>query len=419
MANDKPWENLDTHAHGRTLRLRLGVSTDDELLEKLRMSRMVDLSACIYTHEVGLALAAYFGVLGRATMVEQLYLHSNPINDHAVIGVANCEFPMLRKLHLHESGVGDAGAAAIADALRSRAWPMLEDCNLSKCRVGDDGAMALALALRHGVHGLRELSLNSNQIGDLGAIALFNSFFGAGKLSPAGGHCDTFITYADRQPARLPFLTTVRLARNYISEQGLAALARSLGDVENRMRHCPRLTVFEVIEQRSSSDDETKLDDASLAVAAWEEAKEAPPSQTMRPLCWTAPSDARYRFGADGGAAPTLANVLQSAVTMAPASLPPHLQPHPPRENQNAASKSGMLPAEVIALIRRDGREMPPPDPNAPSSELKPPPLDNIEWAMDMARRASLSLESRIAEAAEADLAEMIASRRRSTSPPR
>ena len=79
--------------------------------------------------------------------------------------------PALRKLHLQESGLGDAGASAIARALQQGTWGSLEELNLSACGLGDEGAVSFAIALRHGVPKLRELNLSGNRLGHAAAKA--------------------------------------------------------------------------------------------------------------------------------------------------------------------------------------------------------------------------------------------------------
>lgn len=76
-------------------------------------------------------------------------------------------------LTLHLCGneaIGDAGTAALAAAIRScsKNGVILNELDLSSCNVGDAGAEALALALK----GVQSLDLSNNQIADDGAASI-------------------------------------------------------------------------------------------------------------------------------------------------------------------------------------------------------------------------------------------------------
>lgn len=73
-------------------------------------------------------------------------------------------------LHLcGNEAIGNAGTAALAAAIRScKKGIALNELDLSSCHVGDAGAEALALALK----GLKELHLSNNKISDDGAAAI-------------------------------------------------------------------------------------------------------------------------------------------------------------------------------------------------------------------------------------------------------
>lgn len=82
----------------------------------------------------------------------------------------------LRSLHLGSNGaVGDAGAAALAAALRTSpqsSEPLLEVLDLSACGISDAGCEALAMAIRDNPGCVRKLDLSNNRITDDGAVSL-------------------------------------------------------------------------------------------------------------------------------------------------------------------------------------------------------------------------------------------------------
>ena len=79
----------------------------------------------------------------------------------------------LKSLHLHRVDVGDAGAAALGEALGAMRGASLEELYLNSNDIGDDGAMALAEGLKKCTAPLRELNLFDNpRISEAGKAAL-------------------------------------------------------------------------------------------------------------------------------------------------------------------------------------------------------------------------------------------------------
>ena len=168
--------------------------------------------------------------------------------DLAVLGTLGAVLPALLVLHLSESAgtacgpdgvqqllgglgtlqavrsfvligmhVGDAGASALAAALRRGALPQLRSLVLNRAAIGDAGLVGLAPALRR-LPALERLFLSENPIGDESLAALLTpapaaAAGAAGALPPAGG---------------LTKLKELNLRRTQIADVGCAALASAL-----------------------------------------------------------------------------------------------------------------------------------------------------------------------------------------------
>ena len=87
----------------------------------------------------------------------------------------------LKNLYLSSNNIGDVGARAIADALRSNR--VITTLYLSGNLITNEGARALGDALSKGA--LIELYLGQNQIGDAGAFAMAAALRGPGRLQKA------------------------------------------------------------------------------------------------------------------------------------------------------------------------------------------------------------------------------------------
>lgn len=122
-----------------------------------------------------------------------------------------------REIVAANAGIGDAGTAAIADALVMRA-AALEVLNLSWNLVGVNGAEALARLLRVPACDLQVLNLECNNLGDAGVVALAAALGGE-----EGGS-----------------VRSLRLASNNIAATGARALAAAL------QRGCPALAELDL-----------------------------------------------------------------------------------------------------------------------------------------------------------------------------
>ena len=167
--------------------------------------------------------------------------------DLAVLGTLGAVLPALLVLHLSESAgtacgpdgvpqllgglgtlqavrsfvligmhVGDAGASALAAALRRGALPQLRSLVLNRAAIGDAGLVALAPALRR-LPALERLNLMGNPLGDEGLAALVAS----PPPPPAGTPPTT--------TGGLKKLELLHLGNTQFTDAGCAALAAARG----------------------------------------------------------------------------------------------------------------------------------------------------------------------------------------------
>ncbi|KAI9313006.1 hypothetical protein DFJ73DRAFT_935650 [Zopfochytrium polystomum] len=205
---------------------------------------VVDVSANAFGREGAAALAAALGRLG----VAELDVSENPRlgADGVAAIVAGVLAPArrgaglrrrrrLEVLDLSRTEAGDDGAAAVAVALEAAAacgaggaagggggTAALRVLRMDRNRIAARGAAALAAAVAAGAApALAELSLAANEVGDGGAAAL------AGALR-GGGSPTSFTAGPPAPPPPPPPLRRLVLARNGITETGVAALADAL-----------------------------------------------------------------------------------------------------------------------------------------------------------------------------------------------
>lgn len=124
----------------------------------------------------------------------------------------------LEQLDLRGRPIHLAGVVALAEIAEHCVLPQLHTLSLNESEVGDEGALALAHALGHGgLPALRELSLARCQLGDAGVSALIT--VAAAAAATAAGGC---------APPALGKLERLYLARNRISDLGVASMARAI-----------------------------------------------------------------------------------------------------------------------------------------------------------------------------------------------
>ena len=96
--------------------------------------------------------------------LQALYLNNNNIGDGGTValtdGLKSCN--NLIVLYLHNNNIGAVGALALADGVKS--WNNLQALNLSNNNIGDGGAVALADGLKS-CNNFLELYVSSNNIG--------------------------------------------------------------------------------------------------------------------------------------------------------------------------------------------------------------------------------------------------------------
>jgi hypothetical protein len=106
--------------------------------------------------------------------LQQLNMSANGIGDSGAAAVAEALMVnfSLKKLDLGNIDLGDDGAEDIAKALKVNS--VLEELGLSSNGIGDSGAASIARALMRNT-SLRQLDLCDNDIGDAGAAAIEES----------------------------------------------------------------------------------------------------------------------------------------------------------------------------------------------------------------------------------------------------
>ena len=112
-------------------------------------------------------------------VLAELQLSANNIGDNGAIAIADAlksGTTVLTNLGLSSNNIGPEGAKAIADALQS-GMSMLTKLSLEHNNIGPEGAKAIAGALKSGKAVLTTLFLNNNKIDDDGAMAIAGALF--------------------------------------------------------------------------------------------------------------------------------------------------------------------------------------------------------------------------------------------------
>jgi len=141
----------------------------------------INLSA----NEMGDAGAAALAeaVARSARPITHLHLARNKITavGAAAIAAAVAKNPSMRVLSLEHNHIGDDGAAALADALRQN--PLLEWLDVCENNISDTGVLRLTEVLATRQTALQVLQIGSNPISDVGALALASAHVRSSQLN--------------------------------------------------------------------------------------------------------------------------------------------------------------------------------------------------------------------------------------------
>lgn len=148
----------------------------------------------------------------------------------AALAEALAQHARLLSLRLRGHAVGDAGASRLAEGLERHG--ALRALDLSENAIGDVGAAQLAKALLHG-RDLRLLSLQGNKIGDAGILQLAQVLGKHPELEELelGGNAlgESAASCLAKSLAKHAGLQVLRLEQNAVGDVGASALADALG----------------------------------------------------------------------------------------------------------------------------------------------------------------------------------------------
>ena len=150
-------------------------------------------------------------ILNKLKCIEEMHFHGNNIGDEGAValadGLKSCS--NLQRLYLSYNNIGAEGAVALADGLKS--CSNLQRLNLATNNIGAEGAVALADVLKS-CSNLQCLDLYANNIGAEGAVALADGLKSCSNLQ------------------------RLYLSTNNISDEGAVALADGLKSCSNLQR---------------------------------------------------------------------------------------------------------------------------------------------------------------------------------------
>ncbi|KAL6781108.1 RANGAP1 [Auxenochlorella protothecoides x Auxenochlorella symbiontica] len=224
--------------------------------------------------------AALFAALaGRGDTLLSLDLHDNPITHEALPQLLNllAAAPKLRVLNLTDTGLGDAGTAAVLRTL-GKVQPPLESLHLALNELARRSAGALAEVLPR-LTSLRELDLRENELGSRGLV---QAALGIPRLASLE-RLDLSANQSRRSGAlavadavsSLKSLTFLGLDENEFSEEAIAEIegilaqheqSRVLGTLEENME--PSDDEDETEEEDEEDEDEGMADGEDDALAA-------------------------------------------------------------------------------------------------------------------------------------------------------
>jgi hypothetical protein len=191
----------------------------------------------LHNSKIGDAGAALLAPLFKSMApLNVLVLAKNQIGDKGATALAQafCSMASLRELGLGSNQIGDVGATELAQAFPSMA--SLNRLDLENNQIGDVGAAELAQALPS-MESLQALGLDGNQIGDVGATKLAQAFRSMASLQALGldGNQigDVGATELARAFPSMASLNRLDLENNQIGDVGAAALAQALPSMKS------------------------------------------------------------------------------------------------------------------------------------------------------------------------------------------
>ena len=171
----------------------------------------------------------------RLKCIEKIHFRGNNIGDEGAValadGLKSCS--NLQVLALSVNNIGAEGTVALADGLKS--CSNLQDLDLSNNNIGDEGAVALADGLKS-CSNLQDLTLTTNNIGDKGAVALADGLKSCSNLQCLSFYAKNIgdegaVALADGLSCSN--LQRLYLSANNIGHEGVVALADRLKSYSN------------------------------------------------------------------------------------------------------------------------------------------------------------------------------------------
>ena len=206
----------------------------------IELARILAISSYLQLQNVGLkgrrlsdapATVLAEAIKTNSASLSKLDLSENEIGEAgtAALSEAIILSSMLTVLNLSENGICDTGAAALAEGIKLNST--ISELNLSHNEIGDTGAAALAEGMKLN-STLTELNLSQNRIGDTGGFALgegmkLNSSLTELNLSQ-NRIGDTGAFALGEEMKLNATLTELNLSYNEIGDTGAAALGEGM-----------------------------------------------------------------------------------------------------------------------------------------------------------------------------------------------
>lgn len=123
------------------------------------------------------AVEALAQLIEHGAAVEEIYVEGKDLTDSAAKSLARClrSGPSIRLLSARTTSIGCDGAKELAQAMKETDSEVLAIVDLSRSEIGDSGAEALADALKSRSRRLKKLSLEGCQLTDEGTPCIANA----------------------------------------------------------------------------------------------------------------------------------------------------------------------------------------------------------------------------------------------------